>query len=291
MKKIFSICLIMICFASVRVRALDYYFYKSPGADGSFNYTLCEGDDNNCRNYTTSRLESMGAIINDDSISFGPGGTVYYNKSSVDSSLNNQPSNNNNSSSYYFYLSPGSNGTNNYTLCDGSDDKCQDYTKSQLESMGAGITDSSINFGPGGNVYYYKSSVRYLDPGITSPGDANSSDTTPSKVVKEPVTDTCTRLKEPLKFIGHIVTIFKIIIPILLIAFGMMDFFKAVTAGKDEEIKKSVKTFALRVLAGVVIFFLPTIVSFIFSMIDSWAEFEGDFNACQRCVFRVSKCE
>lgn len=322
MKKLLGISIVIMSLAVIRVNALEYYFYKTAGANGTYSYTLCEGNDNNCHNYTTTQLESAGAIITESTIKYGPGGTVYKIKNSNSSSSSSQTNNsgtvssstnqtnnsgtissstnqtnNGNSTSYYFYKSPGANGTNNFTLCDGSDANCKDYTKEQLDSMGAGITDESINFGPGGNVYYFKSSLKYLEPGATSPsggttgGNTTTGNNTTTNVEKKPVTDTCTRLKEPLKFIGHLVTIFKIIIPIILIAFGMMDFFRAVTAGKDDEIKKSVKTFALRVVAGVVIFFLPTLVSFIFSMIDSWAEFEGDFNACQKCVFRVSKCE
>ena len=47
----------------------------------------------------------------------------------------------------------------------------------------------------------------------------------------------------------------------------------------------------MRCIAGVVIFFLPTLVSIVFSLIDSWANIEGEFNACQKCVLNVRECE
>ena len=98
---------------------------------------------------------------------------------------------------------------------------------------------------------------------------------------------TCVRLKEPLKFIGNIVLIVKIFIPIILIFLGAMDLFKAVTAGKDDELKKSLRIFALRCVAGIAIFFLPTIISFVFSLVSSWASLKGDFNQCQKYVLNV----
>ncbi len=100
----------------------------------------------------------------------------------------------------------------------------------------------------------------------------------------------CTKLKPPLKFIGYIVFIIKILIPIVLIIFGVLDLFKAVTGGKDGEIVKSVKSFAFRLIAGVAIFFVPSIVSFVFSLVDGFDSVESEFNICQKCVLDVFNC-
>lgn len=101
----------------------------------------------------------------------------------------------------------------------------------------------------------------------------------------------CTKLRSPLKFIGYIVFILKIIVPILLLIFGMIDLFKAVTGGKDGEIMKSLKSFAFRVIAGVLIFFVPTIISFVFSLVDGFDEVTSEYNVCQTCILNVSKCD
>ena len=102
---------------------------------------------------------------------------------------------------------------------------------------------------------------------------------------------TCSKLKSPLKFIGYILLIVKIIIPLLLIVFGIIDLFKAVTGGKDGEITKSLKTFVFRLIAGVAIFFIPTIISFIFSLVDGFDSVESEFNICQKCILNVSQCK
>ena len=97
----------------------------------------------------------------------------------------------------------------------------------------------------------------------------------------------CVKLKSPLKFIGYILLIIKIVIPLLLIIFGIIDLFKAVTGGKDGEITKSLKTFMFRLIAGVAIFFIPTIISFVFSLVDGFDDVESEFNVCQKCILNL----
>lgn len=99
-----------------------------------------------------------------------------------------------------------------------------------------------------------------------------------------------TGLGPTLVFVGHLVRVAKILIPLVIIAFGIMDFFRAITAGKDDEIKKSSKTFVWRLIAGVIIFFLPALISFVFSWIENWGNYEGSYEECFKCVWDVGKC-
>lgn len=188
----------------------------------------------------------------------------------------------------YFYM----NG-DRYVLCDQVGD-CTTYTYDRLVAMGATISNQDriiLNNGDGpgvpGDTYYYNSS--YEQTG--NPGDSGNTETDNNEEELVDETGYCTQLKEPLQFIGNIVLIFKIVIPIIIILFGMIDFFKAVTGAKDEEIKKSARSLMMRVLAGVVIFFIPTIVSAIFSLVSDFAKIEGSFDACQKCVFNVRECK
>lgn len=93
----------------------------------------------------------------------------------------------------------------------------------------------------------------------------------------------CTQTKSVWILVGKILAVFKIVIPILVIIFGMIDLGKAVVASKDDEIKKATKSLMMRCIAGVVIFFIPTIVGFAFSLADGFNE-DGDFTVCQTCI-------
>ncbi|MBE6154486.1 MAG: hypothetical protein E7163_02795 [Firmicutes bacterium] len=86
--------------------------------------------------------------------------------------------------------------------------------------------------------------------------------------------------------LGWIIFIIKILIPILLIIFGSVDFAKAVLAGKDDAIKKSAKTLALRAVAGIIIFFIPTILNAVVGVFDDSNVFNGTFGDCTSCMLK-----
>ncbi len=100
----------------------------------------------------------------------------------------------------------------------------------------------------------------------------------------------CTQLKKPLRFIGQIIFIVKVVVPIILIVFGMIDLFKAVTGGKDGEITKSLKSLVFRIIAGVAIFFVPSVISFIFTLVDDFDNVKSEYDVCQKCILNVSQC-
>ena len=61
-----------------------------------------------------------------------------------------------------------------------------------------------------------------------------------------------------------IVTIFKIAIPIILIILGMLDLGKAVTSNDEKQMKEAQKTLVKRLIYAVLIFFITSIVQFVF---------------------------
>ena len=96
------------------------------------------------------------------------------------------------------------------------------------------------------------------------------------------VTAFCTETAEIWQFIGYVFFIFKIAIPILLIIFGMIDLGKAVVSNDDKEIKNATTKLAKRAVAAVVIFFIPTLVGFIFSIVAG--DVKNTYEKCKNCV-------
>ena len=68
--------------------------------------------------------------------------------------------------------------------------------------------------------------------------------------------------------INEILTYVRIIVPMLLIILGTIDLAKAMTASKEDEIKKARDTFVKRIIIGVVVFFVPAIVNVIMWIAD-----------------------
>jgi hypothetical protein len=95
---------------------------------------------------------------------------------------------------------------------------------------------------------------------------------------------------KPFKLLGRIFSVVKIILPIIILAFGVVDFFKAVIASKDDEIKKATKSLIMRLIAGVCIFFLPAIIHFVFRLVDDWNDYDSDYSKCSLCITSPNQC-
>ncbi len=101
--------------------------------------------------------------------------------------------------------------------------------------------------------------------------------------------DFCSKTKDVWSLVGKILGIFKIVIPLLIIIFGMIDLGKAVVASKDDEIKKAAKQLLLRIIAGIAIFFIPTLVGFAFSLADGFSA-DTDYDVCAECISHSNGC-
>src|SRR5574344_575638 len=87
-----------------------------------------------------------------------------------------------------------------------------------------------------------------------------------------------------------VITIIKIVVPIILIVFGMIDMAKAVVDGKDGAVIKQAIVFGKRIVACVLIFFVPSIILAIFNTVDSWDSTKSKFSSCFDCLLDTSKC-
>ena len=92
-----------------------------------------------------------------------------------------------------------------------------------------------------------------------------------------------------MNFLHTVLVIFKIVIPVLLIIFGMIDLGKAVVSSDEKAIKQSTSSLIKKLVAALVIFFLPTIVSAIVNLTGSEKNDEGQdvkvgSTACIQCV-------
>ena len=90
------------------------------------------------------------------------------------------------------------------------------------------------------------------------------------------------------KFIGNILKVAFIAIPILLIVMGSIDFMKAVVAGKEDDIKKCQSTFIKRILAAVIVFLVPLITSIVMGILTDKTEITE--STCLTCLLDPSSC-
>lgn len=79
--------------------------------------------------------------------------------------------------------------------------------------------------------------------------------------------------------VSTVILIIKIVVPILLIIFGMLDLGKAVVASKEDEIKKGQQTFIKRVISAVIVFFVIQIVQILVNFVSR----DNSVSRCFNC--------
>lgn len=96
----------------------------------------------------------------------------------------------------------------------------------------------------------------------------------------------CANTHEILGLVGWALTIFKIVIPLIIIALGLFDLGKAAVSSKPEEIKKSAQSLMWRLIGGIIIFFVPTIIMLVFGFVGRFntAQSQIDWNICYQCI-------
>lgn len=80
-------------------------------------------------------------------------------------------------------------------------------------------------------------------------------------------------------FAHSCVNLVKIIVPIILIVLGVFDMFKAVSAQKEDEMKKAQSIFVKRIISALLVFFVVAIVQFLFNTMSNLG-FGGDLTDC-----------
>lgn len=78
-----------------------------------------------------------------------------------------------------------------------------------------------------------------------------------------------------------LIVIIKIVVPIILVIFGMIDLAKGVVAQKEDEIKKGQHIFVKRLIAAAIVFFVISIVQLLIRFVAG-GDSEGIMN-CANC--------
>lgn len=80
------------------------------------------------------------------------------------------------------------------------------------------------------------------------------------------------------KLLKYLVTLIKIAVPLLLIGLGIMDFTKAIFSGNEDGMKKAQAKFIKRLIIGVCIFLIPSLLELVLTISSSiWQNISTDF--------------
>ena len=173
-------------------------------------------------------------------------------------------------------------GDNEFRLLGYNKTTSTEYIGESSENIRAGIADFTV-LGA-----YFPGSVRVFY-NVPNGGESSSDDTGSGGTVDD--YGLCSgETLSIFRFIGRVLSIFRIVIPLLIIILGTVDLGKAIAANDENAIKKGTNSLIKRAILGVAIFFLPAIVYMIFNLIDEASETSPEFTQCGICLTRPSSC-
>lgn len=95
----------------------------------------------------------------------------------------------------------------------------------------------------------------------------------------------CYKTADVWQFVGKALFILKILIPIAIIVLASIDLGKAVISSDEKTIKNASSKLLKRFIAGVCVFFIPSIIQIVFSMISLVSkDMQKDYMNCVNCL-------
>lgn len=98
-------------------------------------------------------------------------------------------------------------------------------------------------------------------------------------------------IQTALRFVGYLLFIAKIAIPLIIIVVATFDLFKSVVDKDEKSLSKQVKIIIMRIVAGIFVFFLPTIVYALFNLSSELKIIEDEkYQGCATCLLKPTEC-
>lgn len=95
------------------------------------------------------------------------------------------------------------------------------------------------------------------------------------------------------QIVGYVIVVIKILVPIIIIGRAILELTKVVLTGEEKDMSFAFQTLLKRIVAGVIIFFIPTLLNLLLSIVDNASETNDGFSTCNVCLFEPnsSECE
>lgn len=90
------------------------------------------------------------------------------------------------------------------------------------------------------------------------------------------------------KIIGMCINIVKIVVPLIIVGTAMVSIFKTVTSGKADDLKGSFTLIVKKLIAGLIIFIIPSALDFAFDTLIGYDD--SGFTACSNCLLDTGNC-
>lgn len=102
----------------------------------------------------------------------------------------------------------------------------------------------------------------------------------------------CQDFAKTIRIGGYLILLVKVLLPLIIIVKSSLNLISVVTNGQPEELKKKSNQMVTSLIAGIIIFFVPTIVYTIFGFVSKYNDgITEDSKICVACVFEPFSTE
>lgn len=102
--------------------------------------------------------------------------------------------------------------------------------------------------------------------------------------------NSCLHFSEVNRVLGFFIYVIKILIPLIIIITSIKTFFNAIFNGNSDDLKQAIVVFSKKIVAGLVVLFIPIIVPTLMSyFIDDYNN--SEVKMCNNCIFSPGSSE
>lgn len=95
------------------------------------------------------------------------------------------------------------------------------------------------------------------------------------------------RVLYALRFVGYLVFVARIFVPILIVIWGIFDIYKVVMSGESSSFTKQARMLGMRIVLGMLVFFLPPIIGWFTGTFGTMNETNEN---CVNCLLEPFSC-
>lgn len=137
-------------------------------------------------------------------------------------------------------------------------------------------TNNDVNMGtgtyyPSAMIYSYQNCYEYYDIYTSTSAEEFLLCETDSLIV--------------FQLIGYCILAIKIFVPLIIIIMACIDIFKVIVSGEEKDMKTFGTLTLKRIVAGIIVFLLPTIVYAALNFVESASDTTSKFSTCNECLF------
>ena len=93
------------------------------------------------------------------------------------------------------------------------------------------------------------------------------------------------------KMINIFLAIARIVVPLIIIIVTVVNITKIIISGKDDDLKDNWKLLVKRLIAGLVIFIIPSVINYVLTLNANMQETANEFTSCSVCLTSGKECD